>query len=122
MGSDRSDHRDRVELFVRNQAEVIGRRARRRITPRHRRETRLIDVANPSQLGAVILGKVAQQIRTPITASDYAYADRTHGTERIASIRGKGNRCTRLSGAQLSRWLALRERQARTLALHSKLL
>src|ERR1041385_5867622 len=97
MGSDRSDHRDRVELFVRNQAEVIGRRARRRITPRHRRETRLIDVANPSQLGAVILGKVAQQIRTPITASDYAYADRTHGTERIASIRGKGNRSTRLN-------------------------
>src|SRR5258706_6908854 len=87
----RRNHGNRVEVWIVQKFLVVGRSLRGRITAPHRREARLIRITNPTQLGRLVLGKVAQQIRPPIATSNHANCSCAHWLERIAVIEAKVN-------------------------------
>src|SRR6266850_111752 len=91
VGGYRRDHGNRVEVWILQKFLVVGRSLRGRITAPHRREARFIRITNPTQLGRLVLGKVAQQIRPPIATSNHANCSCAHWLERIAVIEAKVN-------------------------------
>ena len=86
MRSDRGHHSHRVERRIADQQAIVSCRLGHRIAPGHAGETIFINVANPAKLRTLILRKIAQQVRAPVTAANDADVRRFHSCESIASI------------------------------------
>src|SRR5437016_13635182 len=91
MSGYRGDDRHGIKFRISEQILIIIRGSRGGIPPAHRSQTRVVEIANQAKLRRFVFRKVAQQIRAPISAPDYANCRCCHRLERIALIPAKVN-------------------------------
>ena len=78
----RGDDRERLEIRIGEKPSVISRAPHRGITPRHRCQTRFVQVTDPTQFRCFILREVPQQVRPPIAAANNSNRSRAHKTQK----------------------------------------
>src|SRR6266567_2304364 len=84
----RSDDRESFESRISKKPSVISRALHRGITPRHRRQTRFVQVTDPTQFRRFVLREVPQQVRPPIAAANNSNRSCAHKAQSAIARAG----------------------------------